>query len=112
MRVVRMDKFSRLDSLPNFLTHGAPLRARFARARAPLKIASVKNKDEGDLKHLSLHFLIPRGTLLAQQNKSLPVTNARRPINLSTSVWRMEISVDPTKLLPAAAAILEQGLVA
>ena len=23
-------KFSRLDSLPNFLTHGAPLRARFA----------------------------------------------------------------------------------
>ena len=29
-------KFSRMDSLPNFLTHGAPLRARFARARAPL----------------------------------------------------------------------------
>ena len=29
-------KFSRLDSLPNFLTQGAPLRARFARARAPL----------------------------------------------------------------------------
>ena len=26
-------KFSRMDSLPNFLTHGAPLRARFARAR-------------------------------------------------------------------------------
>ena len=49
-----------------------------------LKIASVKNKDEGDLKHLSLHFLILRGTLLASQNKSLPVTNARRPINLST----------------------------
>ena len=63
-----------------------------------LKIASVKNKDEGDLKHLSLHFLIPRGTLLAPQNKSLPVTNARRPINLLTSVWRMEMSVDPTKL--------------
>ena len=30
-------KFSRMDSLPNFLTHGAPLRARFARAGAPLK---------------------------------------------------------------------------
>ena len=44
----------------------------------------MKNKDEGDLKHLSLHFLILRGTLLASQNKSLPVTNARRPINLST----------------------------
>ena len=29
-------KFSWMDSLPNFLTHGAPLRARFARARAPL----------------------------------------------------------------------------
>ena len=25
-----------MDSLPNFLTHGAPLRARFARAGAPL----------------------------------------------------------------------------
>ena len=29
-------KFSRTDSLPNFLTHGAPLRAREARAGAPL----------------------------------------------------------------------------
>ena len=29
-------KFSRMDSLPHFLTHGAPPRARFARARAPL----------------------------------------------------------------------------
>ena len=29
-------KFSGMDSLPNFLTHGAPLRARFARAGAPL----------------------------------------------------------------------------
>ena len=29
-------KFSLMGSLPNFLTHGAPLRARFARARAPL----------------------------------------------------------------------------
>ena len=26
-------KFSRMDSLPNFVTHGAPLRAREARAR-------------------------------------------------------------------------------
>ena len=31
-----MTKFSRMDSLPNFLTHGAPLRALEARARAPL----------------------------------------------------------------------------
>ena len=31
-------KFSGMDSLPNFLTHGAPLRARFARAGAPLLI--------------------------------------------------------------------------
>ena len=31
-------KFSRMDSLPNFLTHGAPLRARFARARSSAKI--------------------------------------------------------------------------
>ena len=32
-------KFSRMDSLPNFVTHGAPLRARFARARAPLSMS-------------------------------------------------------------------------
>ena len=31
-------KFSGMDSLPNFLTHGAPLRAPFARAGAPLSI--------------------------------------------------------------------------
>ena len=31
-------KFSGMDSLPNFLTHGAPLLARFARAGAPLII--------------------------------------------------------------------------
>ena len=29
-------KFSGMNSLPNFLTHGVPLRARFARAGAPL----------------------------------------------------------------------------
>ena len=29
-------KFSGMESLPNFLTHGAPLRARFERAGAPL----------------------------------------------------------------------------
>ena len=30
-------KFSRMDSLPDFLTYGAPLRARFARARSSAK---------------------------------------------------------------------------
>ena len=34
-------KFSGMDSLPNFLTHGAPLRARFARAGAPLIIIII-----------------------------------------------------------------------
>ena len=29
-------KFSLVDSLPNFVTHGAPLHAHFARARTPL----------------------------------------------------------------------------
>ena len=33
-------KFSGMDSLPNFLTHGAPLRARFARVGAPLIITA------------------------------------------------------------------------
>ena len=37
-------KFSGMDSLPNFLTHGAPLRARFARAGAPLWTAEMKWK--------------------------------------------------------------------
>ena len=31
-------KFSQMDSLPNFLTHGAPLCARFARARSSANI--------------------------------------------------------------------------
>ena len=37
-------KFSGIDSLPNFLTHGAPLRARFARAGAPLSHLFVPTK--------------------------------------------------------------------
>ena len=36
-----LTKFSRMDSLTNFLTHGASLRARFARARAPLLNTSI-----------------------------------------------------------------------
>ena len=35
-------KFSRMDSLPNFLTHGAPLRARFARESS----ANTLNADQ------------------------------------------------------------------
>ena len=34
-------KFSLMDSLPTFLTYGAPLRARFARARAPLLLTNI-----------------------------------------------------------------------
>ena len=34
-------KFSRMDSLPNFLTHGAPQCARFARAGAPLLLTKL-----------------------------------------------------------------------
>ena len=30
-----------MDSLPTFLTHGAPVRARFARARAPLLLTNI-----------------------------------------------------------------------
>ena len=56
----------------------------------PKNCLCEEKKDEGDLKNLSLHLLILRETLLASQNKSLPVTNARRP----------------TKLLPPTAAIL------
>ena len=37
-------KFSGMDGLPNFLTHGAPLRARFARAGAPLKRTNAINR--------------------------------------------------------------------
>ena len=33
-----MTKFSRMDSLPNFLTHGAPLRARSARESSAIKL--------------------------------------------------------------------------
>ena len=36
VRTLRHIKFSRMDSLPNFLTHGAPL-ARFARESSAIK---------------------------------------------------------------------------
>ena len=36
-------KFSGIDSLLNFLTHGAPLRARFARAGAPLQTTETQS---------------------------------------------------------------------
>ena len=36
-------KFSQMDSLPNFLTHGAPLCARFARARSSAIINLPEN---------------------------------------------------------------------
>ena len=45
-------KFSRMDSLPNFLTHGAPLRARFARARS-----SAMNH----LQHTELPYMVLAG---------------------------------------------------
>ena len=34
-------KFSQMDSLPNFLTHGAPLCARFARARSSANVSYI-----------------------------------------------------------------------
>ena len=36
-------KFSRLDSLPNFRTHGAPLPARFARESSAITLSDVKS---------------------------------------------------------------------
>ena len=41
-------KFSGKDSLPDFLTHGAPFRARFARAGAPL-LSDQKVLDTGPI---------------------------------------------------------------
>ena len=44
-----------MDSLPNFLTNGAPLRARFAHARAPLivvKFHCVKQKNRQNVQSL------------------------------------------------------------
>ena len=49
-------KFSGMDSLPNFLTHGAPLRARFARAGAPL-ITTRSNRMKFRLVILNIIFL-------------------------------------------------------
>ena len=36
-----LTKFSRMDSLPNFRTHGAPLRARFARESFAIKVVKL-----------------------------------------------------------------------
>ena len=47
-------KFSEMDSLPNFLTHGAPLCARFARARSSaiivISLHVERNEDHDDRK--------------------------------------------------------------
>ena len=36
-------KFSRMDSLPNFVTHGAPLRALRARESSAMKVLKINN---------------------------------------------------------------------
>ena len=41
-------KFSQMDSLPNFLTHGAPLCARFARARSSANNNNNNNNNDND----------------------------------------------------------------
>ena len=43
-------KFFGMDSLPNFLTHGAPLCARFARLGAPLLTKLLKNCENSNCK--------------------------------------------------------------
>ena len=48
-------KFSRMDSLPNFLTLGAPLRARFARAGAPLLMYFYRTCWERKKKYTTFH---------------------------------------------------------
>ena len=43
-------KFSQMDSLPNFLTHGAPFCARFARARSSAINIKVKMMTQSEFK--------------------------------------------------------------
>ena len=52
-------KFSRMDSLPNFLTHGAPLRARFARVGAPLlEETGYEKRQTSMIKTTVLQFML------------------------------------------------------
>ena len=51
-------KFSRMDSLPNFLTHSALLRARFARARAPLLRCHYNGTNTLHANQTLMHFKV------------------------------------------------------
>ena len=58
-------KFSGMDGLPNFLTHGAPLRARFACAGAPL--LSIANAS--DFRCMISTFLVSDSHVIKQQQQ-------------------------------------------
>ena len=64
-------KFSGEDSLPNFLTHGAPLRARFARARSSAIIPPT------DVKQITLTLKMTTG---AQVVETSVTVNNNSPI--------------------------------
>ena len=55
-----------MDSLPNFLTHDAPLRAREARARAPL-LHSMSQERSATQKE-SFYFTIVKKMLITGKN--------------------------------------------
>ena len=80
-------KFSGMDSLPNFLTHGAPLRARFARAAAPLirdfpeDGVFFKKVFYRNLALLHLHILLLPFIVLLQNKHTTLAENAENLIS-------------------------------
>ena len=80
-------KFSRMDSLPNFLTHGAPLRARFARAGAPL-IGRNKLGQKGV--ETLIHALSGSAVMRSRTGTSWPFRSrsAVRARKMAPSSWR------------------------
>ena len=58
-RTLRHNQFSRTDSLPNFVTHGAPLRALRARESSAIKERKKKKNEIRwffNLKTILFHF--------------------------------------------------------
>ena len=78
-------KFSQMDSLPNFLTHGAPLCARFARARSSAR--NCRFRSYLVFRTKSQHFCPKKASLWVVRKE---ISNHREPTLLFVNCkWKL-----------------------
>ena len=79
-------KFSRMDSLPNFLTHGAPLRARELRYCFPENYQPAK--------YISTHLKLVYGiNVLGTALKKAAFKASKTTYNLSAAYFRIDVHI-------------------